>query len=511
MNQRISARDCLNYVKCKYRVYQDSHSNVEDKDSIDVFLGLLWDGEVPHHEKALAYFNAQADKVLRTVEGESDEITIAATSLAMKEGVDYIYKGVVSMAGENTLFEQRPSYIAYPDILMKVEGVSLLGDYMYVPVMFKAGSGIDETDWGDRPDPSYSAELVMTSLILEHMIGCVITNAFVYSAFGEMVSYRVNSSESHFKKILIEATNMVTGKRGEVAPVIGSLCGLCPWQSSCSTEAEKSENLTLLFYLGEKVRDGFISMGIHTLSDLAKEDAEKLVSRVREAKYKGVFYKSFSDVLVRSLVLRAGLYLQEKGENKKRVFQIRGVPDFPSIGKELHYDIEDDPVHGDVYMHGFWVIEEGKDSYYKAFVAMDGKTEEDIARELWAFFAENPAVPVYHYSGHEVKTCKKLMEKYGLSKDIFNAVFAEGGAAIDLYDWVSAHTDWPLTSYGLKPICKYTGFAWSAEDAGGANSISWYDAYLHGEKEKMDKILTYNKEDCMATAHLKEWLVSHSK
>ncbi|MCK5592136.1 MAG: ribonuclease H-like domain-containing protein, partial [Candidatus Pacebacteria bacterium] len=81
-----------------------------------------------------------------------------------------------------------------------------------------------------------------------------------------------------------------------------------------------------------------------------------------------------------------------------------------------------------------------------------------------------------------------------------------GGTAIDLYDWVVANTDWPLTSYGLKPICKYTGFQWSAEDAGGANSISWFSDYTDGKDEMMEKILTYNKEDCMATAHLKTWL-----
>jgi uncharacterized protein len=72
---------------------------------------------------------------------------------------------------------------------------------------------------------------------------------------------------------------------------------------------------------------------------------------------------------------------------------------------------------------------------------------------------------------------------------------------------VFENTDWPLSSYGLKPIAKLTGFSWSAEDAGGANSIAWYYNYLAGDDAQMQKILTYNEEDCKATAHIKEWFV----
>ena len=98
------------------------------------------------------------------------------------------------------------------------------------------------------------------------------------------------------------------------------------------------------------------------------------------------------------------------------------------------------------------------------------------------------------------------MEKYELDGNIYDLVFGSGGSAIDMYQWIVENTDWPLTSYGLKPICKYTSFKWSADDAGGANSIAWYYEYLDGDNTMMEKILTYNKEDCMATAHLKQWL-----
>jgi len=182
----------------------------------------------------------------------------------------------------------------------------------------------------------------------------------------------------------------------------------------------------------------------------------------------------------------------------------------PKVKKEIHYDIEDDPMNEFVYMHGFWIIEEGKNPHYQAIVATRDKTEEEVTKELWAFFAANEGVPIYHYSGHEKTTCRKLMEKYKLDTAVYDAIFGPGGTAIDLYDWIVANTDWPLTSYGLKAICKYTGFKWSAEDAGGANSISWFFDYMNGDDEMMEKILTYNEEDCKATAHMKEWLIENA-
>ena len=103
------------------------------------------------------------------------------------------------------------------------------------------------------------------------------------------------------------------------------------------------------------------------------------------------------------------------------------------------------------------------------------------------------------------------MKKYRLDKGVYDSIFGEFGKAIDLYDWVFLNTDWPLTSYGLKPIAKYTGFKWTAEDAGGANSISWYYDYLAGDDLQMKKILIYNEDDCKATAHIKNWFVAWNK
>jgi predicted RecB family nuclease len=515
--KHITATDFYNYFKCKWRVFMDKNTDPHKRDEVNYFLELLWHNGIAHEEKAVEFFQSQKDKTfveVRTKEdADEDELKKGAreTLLHMKSGVNFIYQGVLMHEGANSLFEQSPVLVGRPDILMRIKDVpSALGDFSYVPVDIKAGKGIEETDWGDRFNQAYLAQMNFYAMLLEEVLKHPVKEGYIFNVHHKFVKYPLSPADSSFQNVLSEIKMMVRGDTQKREPIISSMCGLCHWQSFCQKWAESHNDLTLLFYLGEKVKYGFYEMGINNMDDLANVDLTKFLPKFQRAKKAGFFYPSMRDELVKSLVTRAGLYVQEKAEGNNEVYIIRKTPDFPQTKKEIHYDIEDDPMNEFVYMHGFWIIEEGKEPYYHAIVATRDKTEEEITKELWAFFASNEGVPIYHYSGHEKHTCKKLMDKYHLDPEVYDAVFGRGGTAIDLYDWIVANTDWPLTSYGLKPICKYTGFAWSAEDAGGANSISWFAEYMDGKDEMMEKILTYNKEDCMATAHLKEWLIENA-
>jgi len=514
--KHITATDFYNYTKCKYRVFMDKNADPSLQDKVNYFLELLWKNGQAHEEKAVEYFKTQSgcDFVEVASRGMEDEESLKKaareTLLYMKNGVHYIYQGVLIREGVNSLFAREPMLVGRPDILMRTEGTSPFGDYTYVPVDIKAGKGKDETDYGERLSPAYSAQLNFYALLLEDVLKKSVRDGYIFNVHNQFVKYPLSTNDAKFKDVLEEMKKMVAGDACGREQVISSTCGMCQWQSTCLKKAQETNDLSLLFYLGEKMKYGLYEVEIKNMEELAQVDIAKLLLKVQRAKRSGFFYPSVSDELIKSLVTRAQLYLQEKSEDEHEVFIIRKTPDFPKVLKEIHYDIEDDPMGETVYMHGFWIIEEGKKPYYYAIVATHDKTEEEISRELWSFFAANEGVPFYHYSGHEKTTCRKLMDKYKLSLEVYESVFGKDGTAIDLYDWVVANTDWPLTSYGLKAICKYTGFKWSADDAGGANSISWYYEYLDGKDEMMEKILTYNKEDCMATAHMKEWLEEHA-
>ncbi len=155
-------------------------------------------------------------------------------------------------------------------------------------------------------------------------------------------------------------------------------------------------------------------------------------------------------------------------------------------------------------MFGFWIVNRSNgQGNYKYILAQNIEDEERAINEVWNFLKGLDGIPVYHYASHEISILKRLQEKYKLSEEPFEILKRN---AVNLYKVITDYTDWPLTSYGLKSICKFIGFKWSSEDAGGANSIEWFSKFLQGDKKMLEKILKYNEEDCRATNYLKDYL-----
>jgi predicted RecB family nuclease len=66
----------------------------------------------------------------------------------------------------------------------------------------------------------------------------------------------------------------------------------------------------------------------------------------------------------------------------------------------------------------------------------------------------------------------------------------------------------PISSYSIKEIGAFVGHKYSVDDPGGAHSIAWFEEFQHDrtKAEALDKLLTYNREDCLAVRSLYEWL-----
>jgi uncharacterized protein len=111
---------------------------------------------------------------------------------------------------------------------------------------------------------------------------------------------------------------------------------------------------------------------------------------------------------------------------------------------------------------------------------------------------------IYHYSAYEREVFDRLAKKYGISlalEDKFK------NHTIDLHRVAVEAAVLPLYFYSLKDIAQYLGFKWQAQDAGGAESVVWYNEWLEtGDKKILDKILRYNEDDVRATLYVKEWL-----
>ena len=164
-----------------------------------------------------------------------------------------------------------------------------------------------------------------------------------------------------------------------------------------------------------------------------------------------------------------------------------------------------------VYLHGIYERKNGIEKFIYFLAKENSIDAERLAwGNFWEYIKKLPQddYALYYYSHHEKTTYKKLQEKY---PSVITAPevqsFFDHPNVIDLYQMVTKHTDWPLSSYSLKDIATFLKFKWRDETPSGALSIRWFNEYLQNGSEKtLKRILEYNEDDCKATMVLRDGL-----
>lgn len=484
--KKISATDFYSFKKCKYLPYIDKHGDPSEKNKVSRFVQMLWDKGIQHEDGVVKqYVEKNKGKSFIDIKSKiADTRSFLKTLQCMKDGVDFIYQGV--LIDEN--------YTGRPDLLQKVKGKSNLGDWIYLPLDIKSGSGYEgDTFTGDNMKESYMLQLAFYDFLLNRIQGASLGKGIIINIEGEELSYDLDIKNEKFLEVFDDISKMANGEE-IYEPTIGGKCGLCVWQNRCLNWAKRKKDLSLLYSVGD-AKYKFYELNIKKIGDVLKKSLEEWIEELPNLKEQG-YLDRIGIPTFRSFYERNKVFMKRKEEIYPGIT-------FPSEDKEIHFDIEDDPTQDFVYLFGFWIREKGKKDHYHYILAKNLDEEEKIVHELWQFLKDNEGVPIYHYSSHEISTLRRLQKKYKMNEKVL-ANFEE--SAFDLFKTISKKTNWPLSSYGLKAICKYLGFKWSSTDAGGANSIEWFSQYLDGNEKILDKILKYNEEDCKATAYLKDYL-----
>src|SRR3989338_6537471 len=137
-------------------------------------------------------------------------------------------------------------------------------------------------------------------------------------------------------------------------------------------------------------------------------------------------------------------------------------------------------------------------------------------RKFLDFLAGLDNFVIYHYAFYERQVFDRLALRYGAPTTLINK-FKDN--TIDLHLKLVDSAVLPLYFYGLKDVAGYLGYKWDNPEAGGAESVVWYNDWLD-KKDLPDrqagdailkKILKYNEDDVRATLLIKEWLSSEKQ
>lgn len=480
----ISATQLYDYVQCPHKVFMDAFGDAAEKDETSPFVELLWEQGLDHEEKVTAALNVTAD--LKAVEpADRERETLAATARH-----EPLIHGGRLRAGD---------LVGEPDLLEWT-------DAGYVPGEIKSGSGIEDDDNGGKLKKHYAFQVAHYVSILEKLgLGLGHGTPFVIDRKSERVPYPLMEPQGKrnretwwdgYQKAVSEIRSILD-RSTPSTPAMGSKCKkFCHWHSYCERLLISANDLTLIPELGRAKRDA-LSAVIPTIQAFAECDPKSYVKKNDETIFSGIRLGS-----LRKFHTRARL-LTEPGATPYLTEAVH----LPVRPREVYFDIEDDPMHDIVYLHGFVERMFGQletARYVPHFAEGNEPGGEKAAFEaawnrLGGLIEDST---IYYYAPHEKTKYNKLAEKYPevCSVSEVKALF-DRPEMIDLCnDVVRKVTEWPLYDRTLKTLARYLGFQWRDSDPSGAASIEWYNRWLESADPAIKRrILDYNEDDCLAT------------
>ncbi|NKB81717.1 MAG: TM0106 family RecB-like putative nuclease [Nitrospirales bacterium] len=474
----ITAQDLYNFTKCHHRVYLDANGNPDEKGEVGAFIKLLWELGLQTERDYIASLGTMAVVDLQSL---SVETASSETLELMKQGIPLIYQGCI----------QDGPYVGRPDLLIKREdSTSRFGPYLYDPVDIKAGRGWERQE-GKKPrfKEHYAFQILFYRMVLTRIQDAIPRMARIINIDKEIEEFDPTVFEPAFEAALGQTNRLIAGHDSS-EPVLGSHCYLCGWFQRCRRWVADHDDPTGLFFVG-KQKFQLKEVGLRTIQDIAIMDVQTHLHPPKKIHRMG-------EKSLRRMKERAHVLLANKPV-------IRPGFSFPSVKREVYFDIEDDPTQNLTYLYGLLIHEANQPPRFTYFLARRPEEEESTVRAFWEFLANAQDDAYYVYSHKERATLKHLMERYHLDQEVFQHYV---NREYDLYkDLIVEYSDWPTFSYGIKHIAKLIGFSWRDTDPSGANSIAWYNDYLaHPQNEHLlNRILVYNEDDCRAMVAIKDY------
>ncbi|MDE1970240.1 MAG: TM0106 family RecB-like putative nuclease [Patescibacteria group bacterium] len=469
------------YATCPHWIWHDQFSDPKDKGELSELTLKLFEQGVLHEEQYIKGLD------LVSVTAIDPDEAFEQTMKLMRSGADLIYQGAIQYDKDDVRYRGRP------DLLQKVSGMSNLGDYFYYPIDIKSSKEIKKEQ---------KLQLILYAVVLEHIQGKFPNVMAIINRDHEKVEYQIDSEDVlEMQKMIDEIHAIIKGKKPPLKLV--SKCKNSPWYEKCKEEAEKAEDIALIYRLDSRAYPTLRECGINTIQDAAKMDIDELP----KVPYASVATLERAKIQAQALI-------------DKEIHWI-GDPQIPDAPLKLYFDIEGDPLLFTEYLFGFWVSGDPDGKYAKIGNVVDHKDE---GKYFLYFLAEQPEqesalwndflswlklLPqefrVYHYANYEKSHTNALAVKYGTS-EAFEYFLTR---LVDLEEIRSESVIFPLYFYSIKDIAKskFVNFKWRHEKAGGGQSIFWFEKWLEtGDRGILNDIVNYNEDDVRATEFLHRWL-----
>jgi predicted RecB family nuclease len=408
------------------------------------------------------------------------------TAEAMRAGADYVYQAVFFSNG----------WRGIADFLERVERPSALGAWSYQVL---------DTKLARHPRPEHALQLSFYSQALADTQRLAPDLAYVVLGTRERVAIRLADVTAYFRRVRLRFEAAVAA-RSVTGPYPCHHCSFCDFRSPCEDRLEEEDHVVRVAGIHRDQVKRLFAGGLSTLTALAETRPDQSVARMAPSTFG-------------TLRDQAGLQLirQRSGALEWRSLDVepgRGFAALPlrSPG-DLVFDLEGhpffEPARGLEYLFGILLLD-GDEPRYQAFWAHDRDGEqaafENLVDLIHTRLEQYPDLHVYHFSGSEPNTLKRLMAEH-VTRETQVDDLLRRQVFVDLHTILRRALRAGVPSYSLKELEALFGFTRTGTVKSGTQAILNYERWLHRRSQVLlDEIAAYNLEDCQATLGLLQWL-----
>ncbi len=456
---------------------------------------------IEHERRLLERFAAEGRSV-ETVTGADTPLShrdptaaAARTRDAMRSGADVIYQG--------RLEDEDGRWSGYPDFLRRVDEPSRLGSWSYEVLDAKLAR-------------SAKGEAVLQLLLYSDLLAVVqgTEPARMHLALGggdgrDFASFRVVEYSAYYRAVR-RGLEAHADAPPETYPEPVEHCGLCEWKQSCAERRRADDHLSLVAGVTRGQRARLVEGGVTTMAALGAL-ALPVVPRI-EGVGAGALARIRDQARVQDRARREGRRLHELVTPVEPEKGLAALPE-PSAG-DVFFDLEGDPFAADDGLEYLFGVAD-RQGRYEAHWALDAANEkaafERFIDRVMARWEQYRGFHIYHYGAYETTAVKRLMSRYATREDAVDRLL-RGRVFVDLHRVVRQGVRASVESYSIKKLEPFYGFVRQVDLLAATRAIIRFEVRLESgdaagtPDELRDAIEGYNRDDCLSTLHLAEWL-----
>ena len=517
----VSATDLVGFLECGHLSALDlavARGRLDKPHDKDATLDLIRDRGGRHEQRYITLLEYERERNVRRLAADWDrpyEERAAETIDLMRQGVDVIYQA--------TVFDGR--WVGHPDFLLRKAGAP--PPHLSTPARSASGLG---TDWhyevADTKlahTPKASALLQICSYVdqIAQIQGGAPEKVYVVTGGAEIKEHAFRTAEmmayyrhakARFEQALAAGLDFTKSY-----PEPTTHCDVCRWKATCNRRWHADDALPIVAGITRAQRDALRALGVNTrgaLANLAPAPASfaKVTNQAR--------------LQVESNHVSAPKYelLEPEEDSTKTWVADRGLSALPEPSEgDLFFDIEGDPFafwEGLEYLFGIWEIP-GTDSIWDTnpYTGLWALSREEERRQFEAVIdrftrrlADFPQMHVYHYGAYEPSHLKILAGRHATREEELDELLRKR-VFVDLYRVVRQGLQAGVESYSIKRLEPLYGYERKIDLRDAGDSIVEFEFWLDRfqEDEIDDKTLradieAYNRDDCISTHRLRDWL-----